>query len=282
MYKNRFLILTFLVASLNANAIVLTLAPPAGWQVESQKVYSRETLYRYIDGGAELFLEFGFKELRVVRLKQGKARLSVEMYRMAEPLSALGIYLAKCAPEIPMRGVTARNSGDRYQLAMARGGWFILINNADGDKSRVPLMRQLANKLARQLPEKKVEWPCPLPGKGLVKGSIRLARGPLALRPVCALGKGDFLRLNRRYWAIIADYLIRGKTETQIRVNYENEKNSRNTFGFLLKNLASYLKVIRKNSTCLVFRDNAGEYGITRIHGPCLDIRVHLPSEPEK
>ncbi|NOY23064.1 MAG: hypothetical protein GXO70_06105 [Acidobacteria bacterium] len=244
-------------------------------------MFSTENLYGYIDGGAELFLEFGFRELRVVHLSRGKVQLSVDMYRMAGVLSALGIYLAKCAPETPVKGVLPRNSGDRYQLAMVRGGWFIFINNFDGGNSCVPLMRQIANALARQIPDKPAAWPCSLPQKGLVKGSIRLVHGPVALQSVVTLGEGDILHLCGKAWAVVADYRVQNRTETLIRVNYGDSKDSRTAFKSLVENLDPYLKVIEKNDTALVFQDTAGEYGIARLSGRVLDIRSHLPIRPE-
>lgn len=282
MYKCSFFLLLFLVVSPDSAAAVPTVTPPPGWQVESSKTYSSENLYGYIDGGAELFLEFGFKELRIVRLTRDKAQLSVEMYRMTELLSALGIYLAKCAPETPMAGVLPRNSGDRYQLALVQGCWFIFINNFDGKKEHLPLMRQLANKLAAQIPDKMMAWPCSLPEQGLVRDSIRLARGPVALQPVYTLGEGDILQLNRKVWAMVADYKVQGKTEIWIRVKYVDEKSSRNVFTSLLENLDPYLKVIRKNETDILFQDYAGEYGTILLSGRMLNIRVHLAFAPVK
>ncbi len=261
-------------------AVVPTVVPPPGWKMESRETYSSENLYGYIDGGAELFLEFGFKELRIVRLTRGETQLSVEIYRMTGLLPALGIYLSKCAPETPMVGVIPRNSGDHYQLAMVRGCWFIFINNFDGNKTHLSLMVQLANKLAEQIPDKSPIWPSSFPPKGLVNGSVRLARGPVALQSVYTLGEGDVLQLNRQNWAMVADYRVCDKTETLIRVNYADERGSRSAFASLMEKLDPYLKVMRKNNTTLVFRDYAGEYGIARRYGSTLDIRVHLSSEP--
>jgi len=274
-----FLLLFLVVLPLSAEAVP-KVTVPAGWEVESQKTYFTENLYGYIDGGAELFLEFGFKELRVVHLTQGKEQLSVDMYRMTGVLPALGIYLAKCAPETPMAGVVPRNSGDRYQLALVRGSWFIFINNFDGNAAHLPLMRELANSLARQIPDKLLAWPCSLPEQGLVKNSIRLARGPVALQSVYTLGEGDILQLNRQNWAMVADYMVKGKTETLIRAKYDNEQFARKVFASLLKNLDPYLKVIRSNDKAFVFQDYAGEYGTVRLSGPTLTIRVHLTSRP--
>jgi len=280
MCRYSYFLLLFLVIASGLRAAVPTIPPLPGWQVESRKTYSAENLYGYIDGGAELFLEFGFKELRVIRLTRKKAQLSVDMYRMTEPLAALGIYLAKCASETPMAGVIPRNSGDRYQLAVVRGCWFIFINNFDGNKKHIPLMRKLANSFTSQIKGQALAWPCPLPEKNLVQGSVRLARGPVALQPVYTLGEGDILLLNRKNWAVVADYRANGKTETLIRVSYTDNKSSSAAFTSLLENLDPYLKVIQKDKTSLVFQDYEGQYGIACLSGSLLSIRVHVPSLP--
>jgi len=274
MYKYSLFLLLFLVV-LPLAAAVPEVTPPAGWQVENQKTYSAENLYGYIDGGAELFLEFGFKELRVVHLARGKEQLSVDMYRMTGVLPALGIYLAKCAPETPVPGIIPRNSGDAYQLALVRGSFFIFINNFDGNAAHLPLMRDLANSLARQIPDKLSAWPCSLPEQGLVKNSIRLARGPVALQSVYTLGKGNILQLNAKVWAMVADYRVKDKRETVIKVSYPDEQKGRDAFDSLKENLDPYLKVMRKNETDIVFQDYAGEYGIVHLSGQMLSIRVH-------
>jgi len=280
MCKFSFVLLLFLVVLPLSAADVPVVVPPVGWQVESRAVYSAENLYGYIDGGAELFLEFGFKELRVVHVTRGKEQLSVDLYRMTGVLPALGIYLAKCAPETPMAGVVPRNSGDRYQLGMVQGSWFIFINNFDGNRERIKLMRQLANKLAAQIPDKLMAWPCTLSKEGLVKGSIRLARGPVALQPVYTLGEGDILQLNRQNWAMVADYMVKGKKETLIRAKYDNEQFALKVFLSLHENLDPYLKVIQSNKTAFVFQDYAGEYGVATIRGRVLDIRFHVIAAP--
>jgi len=123
-----------------------------GWnRIGSRASFDRNGLFNYIDGGAELFLEFGFQILQLQRYGRQKDEISVEAYLMEDPAAALGIYLLKCGPESPIPALPARNSGDRYQLAMVRGATYIVINNYSGAPELLPVMGELATKVLASL-----------------------------------------------------------------------------------------------------------------------------------
>jgi hypothetical protein len=56
-----------------------------------ERTKSSEDLFNHIDGGAELYLEFGFERLRIQAYTYGKAEISLEVYEMTGPASALGV-----------------------------------------------------------------------------------------------------------------------------------------------------------------------------------------------
>ena len=255
--------------------------PPAGWNsVAKPDAYSASNLYGYIDGGAELFLEVGFEDLHVYKLTRGSQELGVDMYRMSSPESALAIYLAKCAPETPVAGLGFRNSGDRFQLGILRGRYFILINNFEGDESLVAAMKRVALDLAKQISSSPHPVPVPLPEHGLVAGSVRLVRGPFGLQPVYTLGDGDVLGLHGKRWAVVADYRAGTKTWTLIRVDYGTPSAAAAGMAFLSAHLDPYLKVVNRQPQRLVFRDYAGQFGEAWTDGSLLSIRVHLKDRP--
>lgn len=75
----------------------------AGWKrVEGPAVYTRENLFEYIDGAADLFLQYDFRELAASRYESdgGKVSLTVDVYRMGGPIDAFGVY----SRERPARG----------------------------------------------------------------------------------------------------------------------------------------------------------------------------------
>lgn len=122
----------FLVCGLSLLAAETT---PEGWKETERREYTRNDLYGYIDGGAEIFLEYGFQKLTLIRYGLGKEELNVELYRMDNPEGALGIYLAKAGRETPLADFPTRNSGDRYQIMAVKGSTFALFNNPEGKEA---------------------------------------------------------------------------------------------------------------------------------------------------
>jgi len=66
---------------------------PGGWTaVDEEYRYGPDNLWEYINGAAELFLSYGFRELIVQDIELGDQYLSVSVYDMGRPLAAFGVY----------------------------------------------------------------------------------------------------------------------------------------------------------------------------------------------
>ena len=94
------------VAAAQARSVSLELAALVpkleAWSLtESPRSYFPDNLFEYIDGAAESYLSYDFHELLVADLeKKGTAAtLTVEIYDMALPLNAFGIFAAERYPE---------------------------------------------------------------------------------------------------------------------------------------------------------------------------------------
>ena len=69
----------------------------AGWKQSGEgEVFSPDTLFEYIDGGADIYLKYDFEELKVAEYQaehqDKKATVTVEVYRHRTPNDAFGIY----------------------------------------------------------------------------------------------------------------------------------------------------------------------------------------------
>jgi hypothetical protein len=74
----------------------------AAWsRTEAARSFFPESLFEYIDGAAESYLSYDFRELLVVDLeKKGtEATLTLEIYDMGSPVNAFGIFGAERYPE---------------------------------------------------------------------------------------------------------------------------------------------------------------------------------------
>lgn len=180
----------------------------SGWVKSGQMHrFLKNDLYGYIDGGAELFHEFGFEELLVQNYQQGEQEISLEAYRMENALAALGIYLMKCGQETPIDGIAARNSGNKYQINIVKGRYFVEVNSFAGDEAILPAAVELAQKLLASIktgaPISFPEW---LPLANLIPGSERLIRGPYSLQTIYTFGEGDIFQLQGQLFGVVANY----------------------------------------------------------------------------
>jgi hypothetical protein len=74
----------------------------AGWTLtEAPRAFFPDDLFEYIDGAAESYLSYDFRELLVADLtKEGtEATLTLEIYDMGLPVNAFGIFSAERYPE---------------------------------------------------------------------------------------------------------------------------------------------------------------------------------------
>ncbi|MFH1941751.1 MAG: DUF6599 family protein [bacterium] len=250
-----------------------------GWnRFGRMRQFEREDLFNYIDGGAELFHEFGFEAVWVQHYKRGDAEITLEVYAMESPSAALGVYLMKCGDETPIEGIGARNTGNRFQLTLVRGKCFIQINSFDGDSSRIPVMMALAQSTVASIKEGEPDHLLDvLPEKDFVKGSEMLVRGPVGLQQVFTFGEGDILQLKGRVFAILGEYEQKnGNVYTRIIVPYPDDGWALSAYEYLVAHLDSYLTVIEKRENGFTFRDYQNKVGIVEMKESRLDIQIHL------
>jgi hypothetical protein len=254
-----------------------------GWtKSESLLRFVKNDLYGHIDGGAELFHELGFDELLVQRYMKGEQELSLEIYVMSSPESALGIYLTKCGKEKRNPAIKARHTANRTQFTLLKSNYFIQINNTYGDSAVVPDMVTLANRVIETIPEgKSVNLFGILPKEDLVTGSELLVRGQYGLQPIFTFGPGDILMLNGQVFAVVADYAnSAGLTWTRLMIDYPDTTRAKAAFDNLVAKLDNTLVVQSRSIDRFSFKDYQSKYGSAVLTGKLLDIHLHLPRDP--
>jgi len=255
-----------------------------GWKkVDNPRVFTKADLYGYIDGGAEVFLEFGFDSLTLQKYRSGANDVAVEIYRMADPTAAAGIYLMKRGKETPDASFKERHTLNRHQLMFQRHRYYVTINNVSGAEGVRPDLLKFGTLVAGKLPT-----PVPtaelklLPATELVPGSERLFRGPFALQTLFTLGEGDILQQGNRLTGAAADYKTPAGSYTLLIVDYPDAGAAKKAFAHLQANLDQYLKPTEKTPARLVFKDYESKFGVVTVAGRRVEIRLHLAKTPAK
>lgn len=172
--------------------------------------FDGKSLYGYIDGGAELYREYGFVDLTVQEVRIDDHQILVELFRMRDALAAFGIF------SVSRGGCQAEDTTGRYwchtsgQALCAAGCYFLKVQRLTSGSGGSGLAGAVARKFLEGLPDSGsvvVPW--------IVGGSIAhawqrtaiLVFGPLGLQNgfpdwVDALEGGDYRSMTIVPWSI--------------------------------------------------------------------------------
>lgn len=150
-----------------------------GWIVAEGPVeHTPETLYEYINGGADRYIANGFRELLHVRYQLGDdamASVTFDIYDMGSDLGAFGIYSAARAP-----GVETRPWGvEGYRVETIAAAWkdsIYLHGEADDGRSElITMLESLMAGVCESIPGEALrpQILAALPVEGRVAGSER-------------------------------------------------------------------------------------------------------------
>jgi hypothetical protein len=139
------------------------------------RVYTAENLWEYIDGAAELFVEYGVQTCTAADLKGAGVSVTVSLYQMTSPLGAVGVFKTESAGErVNLSGATLAAISPPFQALLVKGATYAKVNAYEGELTESEGRRLLAG-LATSLPGDSImprEFSL-LPEEGMVIGSER-------------------------------------------------------------------------------------------------------------
>jgi hypothetical protein len=247
-----------------------------GWaKTGPLKTFIGQDLFNQIDGGAELFLEFGFARLRLQAYARDKAELTLNAYEMECAASALGVYLMKMGRETPFPEIAARNSSEEAQMTIVKGRFFVQVDNLGEAPASRAEAAALANAFLAGVADEPARTPLDaLPAEGRIAGTERLIRGPYGLQPYFTFGEGDILQLGGRTFGALADYRTPdGAGFNRLIVPYPDPETASAALAHLRANLDPYIKVTGARPDGFDFVDFQAKKGAVVRSGAVLDIR---------
>ena len=121
--------------------------------VTHEQSFQGKGLYGYIDGGAEVYREYGFVRLTATDIECAEEKLSVELYEMKNPLAAFGIFSINRAQCAAIDSLFRFSCVDPYQLQGAQGLFYFRIINESGSPAAQRYSRRIAAILKERLSE---------------------------------------------------------------------------------------------------------------------------------
>lgn len=128
-----------------------------GWKFQEEpQLFSPGTLFEYIDGAAEAYLSYDFRELVVAQYqKEGtETTLTLEIYDMGLPLNAFGIFSSERYPDNP--DVNIGNAGylEEEVLNFISGSYYLKLICYNGGEQTADHLRQFAREVESRIKDK--------------------------------------------------------------------------------------------------------------------------------
>ena len=162
-----------------------------GWEIAAPETYDAKGLYGYINGGAEIYLEYGFRRVLGQRASKDRHELQCDIYEMVNAEAAFGMFSTlrgRCATTLPG---TAWHCVTPEQILFAKGKYLVSIVPYDRSSETRNAAMKAARGLLARIREAEYRVPKPFDSApfSTSKKSLRHIRGPLAMQSVL----GDWL-----------------------------------------------------------------------------------------
>ena len=217
-----------------------------GWeQADEPRTFLPETLFEYIDGAAESYLGYDFKELRVFQFKgREKASLTVEVYDMGNSRNAFGIFSVERSPEgrpVPMGLQGYQEEGT---LNFLTGPYYVKLICYDAGENTTSSLESFAREVEKRAGDKGSLPPIigVFPKEGLVERSEKFI-----LR--------NFLGYNFLHDGFAANYRVKDLEFDCFFIEARNEEEAAGMLKQYLAALAKNNQAARKTASGYHARD---------------------------
>lgn len=248
-----------------------------GWKWDGKKThYNPRTLFDYINGAAELYLAYGFRNLAVRRFeKPGQPPIIAELYEMGSPEDAYGVFSYERQEEDAGIGQGSEMGGGL--LRFWKGRYFVSLY-AEGEGTEIDkAILEIGRTIAGGIQEigSSPEMIRLLPGEeaGLMKSSIRYLRNHILLNQHVFIAHQNLLNLNPQTEAVLAQYRQNGQRVHLLMVRYPTGKEAEEA---LQKFVGAYMPEACGKGRC---RTEDGKWTVTKQQEKWVWIIIGAPSQ---
>ena len=112
------------------------------------EIYVGGALWGLINGGADLYYEYGFDRMALQEISVGEEQFRLELYRMNGPLSAFGIYSVSRHGCESNSVVVAGDCLNKYQYQFYCGNYYLSLINYSGSSEAQIIAAKIAGIIA--------------------------------------------------------------------------------------------------------------------------------------
>jgi len=179
-----------------------------GWKTDGQdKVFTRQTIFEYMDGGGEIYLAYDFQRLLAREYARDNApRIVAEVYQTASSRDAYGIFTHDTDGQPVSVGQMALYSAGLLRFWKDR--FFVRLQAEDETAEVKTALMALGHQIASEIPQngRKPSLLMALPPQGLIEPSVHYFHTSVSLNIHYFLDDSNLLNLNAKTEAILARY----------------------------------------------------------------------------
>jgi len=157
-----------------------------GWSPKGEAlVYRGEDLFTYIDGGADIYNEYGFRQVIVQDYGNTfQKAVTLEVFEMADAAAAFGMFTFKTSARGSAVELGQEGRLEDYYLNFWKGPLVVTVTGFDDSPESVGGVRALARAVDGkiQVRGEKPALPAAFPPEWAERGGLKYLRGPLGLR----------------------------------------------------------------------------------------------------
>jgi hypothetical protein len=242
IWKNGGLLLFFFIIASNGGAVkaeMQSMPMQIGeWKADgNDKVFDRETIFKYIDGGAELYLAYDFRQVFSRKFTgPGNSEIVLDIYDMGTAADAFGIFTSEREDEDADIGQGSEFGGGL--LRFWKGSKFVAVLNDGGGENADQAVIELGKAVDQALVATGSEpdlLKC-LPQQNLDKKKTRFFHQPLLLDKHYFVANENILRLGSRTDCVLAEYPLNGEDFlVLLLISYENQQQAEAAYELFIK-----------------------------------------------
>lgn len=126
---------------------------PPDWKQNTVRDYDGTSLFGYMDGGAELYLEYGFEHLQVIEIEAAGQSFSVQLYRMKTDSAAFGIFSVNSFGCKGNNVLTRYDCSTPYQYQAVLGRYYLSVVNQAGTPEAMNTGKHIATAFLQSIHE---------------------------------------------------------------------------------------------------------------------------------
>lgn len=192
--------------------------------------YQADNLYNFINGGAEVYLEYGFVQVVSQEYVRAESSVICTIYEMKDPQAAFGIFSYNRSPQKPSIPVGDGGFKGGLQTAFWQDRYFVLVESFSPGEEAEPVLVSLARQISRSIGDhaEEPEVIRRLPRQNLIESSTKLLKGRLAVDSLFFLEAADLFQLGKGDLVLSGEYQsTHGKTKLFLVVYRQGEKAGR-------------------------------------------------------